>query len=197
MRYGSRHAAQPVWPPVGWPEPQRSLAQRAGRAAAHGAGRLAVAGGKRAYARRRPLAPLTVAAAVHLAALAMRLPAHRYVGTVDLILAVGLLPLAWRARRWPVWRRAYMACAALAVLAYLPIAVLWTPGLPVLYVSAGVSVALWLWLYFGYYRIRRGEPEPMPSDDGPAEVWAEFVGCQGGAAPGSVLVDVREIEAPE
>jgi hypothetical protein len=211
MSYGRGRDLSPLdWVSQPYRQP---LASRAGRAAAAGAGRLAVAGGKRAKARWRPGMPLLVALFVHVLAVLLRaavlgirkLGGSSHTWTVDLVLATVavavLLPMWWVALGWPVPRKhrrrrawqssrlAHLVVGSALLLMYLPVSVWWLPpwrtlGAPWLPVVAVTAVvSLAVWAW-GYWGFyRTHEVEEEPE---PAEVYgpAELWAEEIGAAGG-------------
>lgn len=191
-----RQGPDPEWLGHSLFQPRRPLSQRAARAVAGAAGR--------------------VAAAESLAASVLRalrnFGVSDYTWTVELAATLAFTALivpvplrSWpRIARWPLWRRLYLAIAAVLTLTYLPVAVYWLPPwralgalwFPAAWLTLAVAAGMWAWLYYGHYRIREVEEDEPGAAYGPVETWSEHVGGQGGLLPGSVLLGVHDIEAP-
>jgi hypothetical protein len=226
MSYGRRQqwpplgwAIQPARQPLG-ARAARATAAGAGRLAAAGGRRAAAR-----WRPGMPLLVALFAHVLVVLLRAVVLGMRRFGGSshtavIDLVLlavvAAVLVPMWWVALGWPVprlrqrtqmWRPGrltHLAVGSALLAAYLPVSVWWlppwrtlgAPWLPVVAVTAALSLAVWAWGYWRFYRTREVVEDDLIEDYGPAEVWAEEIGAPGKLLPGSALTAVYDIEAP-
>ncbi len=167
----------------------RSPGGRRRRRAARATWRVGKSLARRSYARRRPLAPIATALSLYIAGVIFAVSPHG-ANTVPLFAVLVALVVWWRSRRrgWREAEKCYAAAVYVGAMGWLETAAIIGAGPPmpgVLGFAALAAAVPWWW----HHRVRPHVPEY----DDRIEIWDARVGVQGGALPGSRLLDVAEV----